>query len=131
MASVQIDLNPRANQTFDAEVEIPTESGSPLRVPFTFRVRSRRELAAHSDAYMTALRELDEAQSRDKFGFEERESRFVRIDADAIMRAAAGWGVDAPFNVDTVSALLDKYPAAANAINAKYRAGVLEGRVGN
>lgn len=105
MAKAQITLD--ADPTFTAPVDIPVPGNSPVRVQFTFKGRTREE-------YEAWIAELG-----------------TKSNVDAIMEVASGWGLQLPFDRDTLVKFDNKYMAATRVILDKYIAEVTQARVGN
>lgn len=151
-AKIKIELDPQGPITFDREVSIPTPSGKPLKVTFTFRHRTREEMAEMTERYTAKAREqyveLQEELHREKKRREEAEAKgevylpparnlvedvpkALQSDVDAVMDAAVGWNVDAEFNVENLTKFFRRYAQAAVAIATDYRVSMNEGRLGN
>lgn len=149
---IKLDLDPKEPITYEREVSIPTPSGEALKVPFTFRHRTRKEMAALADVHVQrqreqwqelqaeALRERQEREEAEKAGktylppFKPAASlidQALKDDAQAILDIAIGWGLAYDFNLDNVVKFLSLYAGAANVISADYRKSMTEGRLGN
>lgn len=153
MAKIKIDLDPQGPITFEREVSIPTPSGKVLKVPFTFRHRTREEMAALTDGYIQQAREQFEkmqqtiAAERAASKEAEAEGRVyvppfkptvdgvddgLKSDVRAVMDAATGWGLaEYEFNAENIEKFLRLYAGAATAIASDYRKSMTEGRLGN
>jgi hypothetical protein len=99
-------INP--NPTFKHKINIPVPGNTPVAVTFEFKHKGRDEL----QAYYAGLAEAND-----------------RSDGDALAELICGWeGVDVPFSVENLSALVNNYPGAATALFEGYREALLEGR---
>ncbi len=151
-AKIKIDLDPEGPITFDREVSIPTPSGKPLKVTFTFRHRTREEMAEMTERYTEKARaqyvEVQDEIRREKAAREEAEARgetylppprklvegvaeALRSDVEAVMDAATGWNLHQEFNEENLTKFFRLYSQAAVTIATDYRVSMNEGRLGN
>jgi len=104
----------KAAPTFKAQVEIPVAGVKPVKMEFTFRHRTRKEL----DVYLADLRAKQaEGGNADEVA--------------AVMDVAIGWENDEPFNAENVGEFLDSYHKAAWAIGNAYITELMQAREGN
>lgn len=152
MANIKIDLDPKGPITYDREVAIPTPSGKPLKVTFTFKHRNREEMAALREKYIAKARdnyilatvEVEEERARreaDKNAgrtymppdpkLVEGVPEAIASDVAAVLDVANGWNLDYEFTAENVGKFLALYAAAPKAIGDDYFVSMTEGRLGN
>ena len=113
-AKLSLALNP----TFAATVLIPMPGGEPAPVVFTFRHKTRTQMAAFLSA--RAPKDVDAAEPQPKPELVDVVGRAVERDADMVMEIATGWDLDDAFARDSVVRLIDLYEKAAGAILSTY-----------
>jgi hypothetical protein len=86
----------KPSPTFKAKVEVPVPGAKAAQVEFTFRHRTREELASWLEAI------------EGKTGKE------------VVLEAACGWELEEPFDAENVAALLDNYIGAFQAVLDTY-----------
>lgn len=132
---VKLNLDPTDRITFDRIVLIPTPEGKPLKLPVTYKHRTREQVAELFDGYVDKARKAAEAAS-----IEDKPSRqmadgvddAVHRDIEAVKDVATDWGVEGyAFNDQNLGKFFRLYPGAASAIVTDYRISVTEGRLGN
>lgn len=96
MSAISLALEP----TFIAPVQIPVPGGKSIPVQFTFKYRTKDELAAYMEEINSGAVDLSEV--------------------DLIMGIAEGWELADPFNAENVKRLLQKYHAANAVIPETY-----------
>jgi|JI9StandDraft_2_1071091.scaffolds.fasta_scaffold02539_8 hypothetical protein len=149
---IKIDLDPTGPLTFERDVPIPTPDGKPLKVRFTFKHRTREEMAEMSEQYMQKARDqyqqLQEEAQREKVARDEAEARgevympnapklvdgvadAIRSDVATVMDCATDWNLDKEFNAENLAKFFRLYVGAGNAIASDYRKSMTEGRLGN
>lgn len=138
MAKIKIDLNPTGPITFERVVEIPTPSGKPVKLPLTFKHRTREQMAALMDTYRQRAKETVEEPAASEDSEEATADYLASVrramdsDVEAIMDVVVGWGIDgAEFTHENVLKFISLYPGAALAIISDYRVGMTQGRLGN
>ncbi|TWI52984.1 tail assembly chaperone [Pseudomonas duriflava] len=94
MSKVLFKLDP--NPTFDAVVSIPVPGSGKADVRFTFKHRSKSELAE----FTNANKDLD--------------------DVSLIQEIASGWELDDEFNAENIGRLVENYIGSGSAIYIKY-----------
>ena len=105
----KLTLNPAP--TFKAKVAIPVAGGTPVDVEFTFKHRTRKQLADQ-------MAELQKAQDSTD-------------DVTVIMSAVEGWELDDDFNAANVERLLQNYHGAGPEIMRTYGLQLMGARLGN
>lgn len=93
MKKFSLDPNP----TFRFPVPVPVPGEKVADVVFVFRHKTKRD-----------LNDLIERSKKDM------------SDIDLVMEIACGWDLEDPFNVDTVTQMLENYHGAAIAISNTY-----------
>lgn len=102
-----IKLRLVAAPTFKAKAPIPIPGGSPVDVELIFTHRT-------------------------KTAFEEwRKASEGKGDVELVMEMATGWDLEDPFNIESVTTLLNSYHGAARAISTAYAKELLGARLGN
>lgn len=125
MAKFKIAQNP----TFTTDVSIPRVGGDPIEVKFTYRVLSRKQLAAMYDKWSDAARSFDlddENLTFSTLAEADIESQLLQI-KDIVI----GWGFEDEFNDESIIALCDTCTQAAQAIVEAYRLAYVENRTKN
>jgi hypothetical protein len=158
MAKITLGKRP-AN--FKLSVDIPVPGGEPDALEFTFKYRTRTELAQMTDDQSTASRaRIDALVDRIKTPIAAAaeapakkgrkpaaaepvveppkpptEAEFAMAinegHADYILSAAEGWELADAFDRENVLQLVDRFPGAAAAIADAYNRALKEGRLGN
>lgn len=98
-----------AEPTFKATVEIPIAGSAPVSVVFTFRHRTKTQLAEFTKA--------SEGKSES--------------DLDFVMGMVCGWELDDEWTAENVALLLENYHGAAAAISMRYPQVLVTGKQGN
>ena len=129
MAKFKIAQNP----TFKADVEIPRVAGDVIKVPFEFKYRDRKALAA-------LFLEWQEALKADEERFNEMGSDLtivVLTDAGIERQVAqvsalvSGWGFDDKLSEASIRALVETSSGAGDAIVTTYQKAFEVARLGN
>lgn len=152
MAKIKLDLDPQGPITYDREVAIPTPSGKPLKVMFTFKHRTREEMAELRERYIAKAREnyvqatAEVEQEKVRREADEKAGRTymppepklvegvpeaIATDVAATMDIATDWNIDSEFNATNLSKFFSLYTAAPKAIGDDYFVSMTEGRLGN
>lgn len=121
-----------APKNFNKSITIELLDGSTADIEMKFKYRTRKEYAALLDAIMQ--KEAPKKGKKAEVVEESISEVFARLGdgtADFILDIADGWDLDDAFNKESVIDLIDKFPAATNAISEAYRIACLEGRLGN
>ncbi len=129
MAKFKIAQNP----TFKADVEIPRVGGQVIKVPFEFKYRDRKALAALFLSWQETLK-ADEAR------FKEMGAELTIVDlteagierqVDQVEALVAGWGFDDKLSQVSIRALVETSPGAGDAIVKAYQQAFDPARLGN
>ena len=145
MKKVRIELDPQGPITIEREVAIPTFDGSPLKVCFAFRVRTRVDFAEQiaqpriDRMSATAREAVMEQREVAKTGeipspkdIGKLAAAHVVAQVASILAMASDWGIEGQdFNEENVRKFVNLYPGAEDAIFEDYRKGSVEGRLGN
>jgi len=109
--------------------------GTKDSIKVTYRYRTKTEFAAFIDERAAAAKAAAEQEpvvaDPTEFSLAEFFSKQDESLVDHILEIATGWDLADPLNRETVTQLVEEYPAAAAAIAATYRAACVEGRRGN
>jgi hypothetical protein len=129
MASFKIAQNP----TFKADVEIPRVNGETIKVPFVFKYRGRKDLAALFVGWQESAKAEQEAlQAKgDAVTLAEiTESQMSRQVAQ-VQELVESWGFDDELSEDNIRALVDTSSGAGDAIVDAYQKAFIPARKGN
>lgn len=151
-AKIKLDLDPQEQLTFERAVKIPTPDGKPLVVTFTFKHRTRAEMAEFTEKQVAIARqqyaELQEQIKAEEAAQAEAKERgeaytppapklsegvpaAIENDIDAVMDLATGWNLEHEFNRENLAKFFGLYAKAAYTIANDYRVSLNEGRLGN
>lgn len=129
MASFKIAQNP----TFSADVEIPRVNGETIKVPFVFKYRGRKELAALFSGWQESAK-AEKAALEAKGGAvtwaEITESQMAR-QVDQVQALVDSWGFDDELSEENIRALVDTSSGAGEAIVEAYQKAFVPARKGN
>lgn len=132
MAKAKIDLDPKGDITYQREVSIPTPSGKALKVSFTFKQRTREQMAELLDTYIAKARESAKQEVPEDSKMVDQVEQSIASDVSAILDVATDWNVEGyDFTTVNLTKFLRLYPGAAMAIVTDYRISQTEGRLGN
>ena len=129
MAKFKIAQNP----TFKADVEIPRVGGQMIKVPFEFKYRDRKALAALFLSWQETLK-ADEAR------FKEMGAELTIVDlteagierqVEQVEALVAGWGFDDKLSQVSIRALVETSAGAGDAIVKAYQQAFDPARLGN
>lgn len=129
MAKFKIAQNP----TFKADVEIPRVGSQVIKVPFEFKYRDRKALAALFLSWQETLK-ADEAR------FKEMGAELTIVDlteagierqVDQVEALVAGWGFDDKLSQVSIRALVETSAGAGDAIVKAYQQAFDPARLGN
>ncbi len=128
-------------KSIPATVSVAMLDGSEGLIPVSFVYRTRTEFAQLMDDMVNKANSEAKASAAAAEAAPEGERTTtltgdiqrltVKSNADYLMLALDGWGLDEPFSRKAVEQLCDEMPAAATAIIERYRAAITEGRLGN
>lgn len=129
MAKFKIAQNP----TFKADVEIPRVGGELIKVPFEFKYRDRKALAALFLSWQEALK-VDEARFKD-MGAELTIVELTEADIERqiaqVEALVSGWGFDDKLTPESIRALVETSAGAGEAIVRTYQEAFDPARLGN
>ena len=129
MAKFKIAQNP----TFKAEVEIPRVGGDLIKVPFEFKYRDRKALAALFLSWQEALK-VGEARFKD-MGAELTIVELTEADIERqiaqVEALVSGWGFDDKLTPESIRALVETSAGAGEAIVRAYQEAFDPARLGN
>ena len=97
----------KPNPTFQKAVDVPVAGGEPAQITFTFRHRSRDDLAA----WRATLGE--------------------RPDVEIIPEMATAWDLAEPFDAENIAILAQNYQGAGRAMYTAYIEELMALRLGN
>lgn len=129
MASFKIAQNP----TFKADVEIPRVNGETIKVPFVFKYRGRKDLAALFVGWQeSAKAEQAELEAKgDAVTLAEiTESQMAR-QVKQVQELVDSWGFDDELSEENIRALVDTSSGAGDAIVDAYQKAFVPARKGN
>ena len=129
MAKFKIAQSP----TFKADVEIPRVGGELIKVPFEFKYRDRKALAALFLSWQEALK-VDEARFKD-MGAELTIVELTEADIERqiaqVEALVSGWGFDDKLTPESIRALVETSAGAGEAIVRAYQEAFDPARLGN
>lgn len=124
MAKFKIAQNP----TFKETVKIPRVGGDPVSIDFTFKVLTRKQLAALFDGWSAASKEWLEKEPESNLEWVEGE---IDLQVAQIKDIVLGWAFDDEFNDENIYALCETSVGAASAVVEAYREAYTKTRLGN
>lgn len=127
MSKVILGARPK---NFAAVVTVTLLDGSTGTIPVTFKYRTKKEFGEFVDAMMKDAGQ-EATAAGEEFSMARLQSLTVEKNADYLLEALDGWGLDKDFNREHLVQLCDELPAAAVAIMDRYREAVTQGRLGN
>lgn len=129
MAKFKIAQNP----TFKADVEIPRVGGEFIEVPFEFKYRDRKALAALFLGWQQALK-ADEARFK-AMGVDltivDLTDAGIERQVEQVEALVSGWGFDDKLSPESIRALVETSAGAAEAIVKAYQQAFDTARLGN
>lgn len=129
MAKFKIAQNP----TFKADVEIPRVGGQVIKVPFEFKYRDRKALAALFLSWQETLK-ADEARFKE-MGVEltivDLTEAGIERQVEQVEALVAGWGFDDKLSQASIRALVETSAGAGDAIVKAYQQAFDPARLGN
>lgn len=133
MSKIQLGARPK---NFTVNVEVPMLDGTTGIVPVTYKYRTKKEFGQFvdemtKDAGQAIAPGSGEAAAEQEFSMERVMSLGIEKNADYLIQALDGWGLDQPFSRDALVQLADEVPAAPLAIMERYREALTQGRLGN
>jgi len=127
MSKVILGARPK---NFAAVVTVTMLDGTTGTIPVSFKYRTKKEFGEFVDAMMKdAGQEI--TTTGEEFSMARLQSLTVEKNADYLLEALDGWGLDQEFGRESLVQLCDELPGAAVAIMDRYREAVTQGRLGN
>ncbi len=129
MAKFKIAQNP----TFKAEVDIPRVGGSVLKVPFEFKYRDRKELAALFSGWQKAAKQDQERLKElgDDLTLVDITDADIDRQIEQVSELVVGWGFDDKLAPESIRALIETSAGAGDAIVKAYQGAFAVVRLGN
>ncbi|AMW64534.1 hypothetical protein GIW54_09885 [Pseudomonas proteolytica] len=129
MAKFKIAQNP----TFKAVVDIPRVGGAVIQVPFEFKYRNRKELAALFAGWQEKVKEDQEAfkAKADDLTLIDITDADIERQVEQVEALVESWGFDDKLSQDSIRALVQTSAGAGEAIVAAYQAAYAPVRSGN
>jgi len=127
MSKVILGARPK---NFAAVVTVTMLDGTTGTIPVSFKYRTKKEFGEFVDAMMKdAGQEI--TTTGEEFSMARLQSLTVEKNADYLLEALDGLGLDQEFGRESLVQLCDELPGAAVAIMDRYREAVTQGRLGN
>lgn len=129
MAKFKIAQSP----TFSAQVDIPRVGGTTIKVPFEFKYRDRKELAALFAGWQASVKEDQErfkAKGEELTLVEITDSHIER-QVEQVTQLVAGWGFDDKLSPESIRALVETSAGAGDAVVDAYQKAFASARLGN
>lgn len=129
MAKFKIAQNP----TFKADVEIPRVGGELIKVPFEFKYRDRKALAALFLGWQHTLK-ADEARFKamgEDLTIVELTDAGIERQVEQVEALVLDWGFDDKLSPESIRALVETSAGAAEAIIKAYQQAFDTSRLGN
>ena len=129
MAKFKIAQNP----TFKADVEIPRVGGTTIKVPFEFKYRGRKELAALFAGWQEGAKEDQERfkAKGDELTLIEITDSHIERQIEQVQELVTGWGFDDKLSPESIRALVETSAGAGDAIVDAYQKAFATNRLGN
>lgn len=129
MAKFKIAQNP----TFKADVDIPRVGGSVLKVPFEFKYRDRKELAALFSGWQKAAKQDQERLKElgDDLTLVDITDADIDRQIEQVSELVVGWGFDDKLAPESIRALIETSAGAGDAIVKAYQGAFAVARLGN
>lgn len=129
MAKFKIAQNP----TFKADVDIPRVGGTTIKVPFEFKYRDRKELAALFAGWQEKTKEDQEAfkAKGDELSLVDITASHIDRQIEQVRELVTGWGFDDKLSVESIRALVETSAGAGEAIVEAYQKAFSAVRLGN
>ena len=129
MAKFKIAQNP----TFKAVVDIPRVGGATLQVPFEFKYRDRKELAALFAGWQDKVKEDQESfmAKGDDLSLIDITASHIDRQVEQVSELVTGWGFDDKLSPESIRALVETSAGAGEAIVEAYQKAFSSARLGN
>ncbi|WP_421551748.1 phage tail assembly chaperone [Pseudomonas yamanorum] len=129
MAKFKIAQSP----TFSVQVDIPRVGGTTIKVPFEFKYRDRKELAALFAGWQASVKE-----DQERFKAKGEELTLVDItdshierQVEQVTQLVAAWGFDDKLSPESIRALVETSAGAGEAVVDAYQKAFASARLGN
>jgi hypothetical protein len=121
------------NATFKADVEIPRVGGVVIKVPFEFKYRDRKELAALFAGWQGKAKEDQEAfkAKADDLTLIDITDTHIERQVEQVQQLVVGWGFDDKLSPESIRALVETSAGAGDAIVDAYQKAFAPARLGN
>jgi hypothetical protein len=121
------------NATFKADVEIPRVGGTTIKVPFEFKYRDRKELAAMFAGWQESVKEDQERfkAKGDELTLIEITDSHIERQVEQVTQLVAGWGFEDKLGPESIRALVETSAGAGDAIVDAYQKAFASSRLGN
>ena len=119
--------------TFKADVEIPRVGGAVIKVPFEFKYRDRKELAALFAGWQKKAKEDQEAftAKADELTLIDITDAHINRQIEQVQELVSGWGFDDKFDDKSILALVKSCQGTAEAVVNAYQSAFNQARLGN
>lgn len=119
--------------TFKADVEIPRVGGTTVKVPFEFKYRNRKELAALFAGWQQAAKDDQERfkEKGDDITLVDITDANIERQIEQVSELVVGWGFEDKFTPEAIRALVETSAGAGDAIVTAYQNAFSVARLGN
>jgi hypothetical protein len=119
--------------TFKAEVEIPRIGGTFIKVPFEFKYRSRKELAALFLSWEVSVKADRErfAEIGDDLTIVDITDAHIERQIEQVQAVVVAWSFEDKLGLDSIRALVETSSAVGDAIIKAYQKAYEPARLGN
>jgi hypothetical protein len=121
------------SSTFKADVDIPRVGGETMKVPFVFKYRDRKELAALFVGWEQSAKD-DQARLKEKgddITLVDITEAHIDRQVEQVSELVAGWGFDDKLSPESIRALVETSAGAGDAIVQAYQNAFKVTRLGN
>lgn len=121
------------NATFKADVDIPRVGGTTIKVPFEFKYRDRKELAALFAGWQESVKEDQERfkAKGDEITLVDITESHIERQVGQVTELVTGWGFDDKLSPESIRALVETSAGAGEAIVDAYQKAYSPARLGN
>lgn len=132
MAKLQLG---KAPENFKRSLEFTNLQGVKSSIEFNFVYRTRQQYGALMDEITTEAKPKKTDEETEKKAAQKSYAATItdvdKREAEAILKIATAWDLDEPFNLESLSLLIDSFQGSQQIIYDAYRAACLEGRLKN
>lgn len=114
--------------TFKKEVPIPQVGSDPIKVPFVFKVKARKDLAEMFDGWNEDNKKIFESEGETLKELTELE---IDIQAAQVADIVESWGFSEELNEENIKALLGTHIDVFSSISETYQEAYKSARSGN